>query len=121
MGIKDFISATLEKNREKKEQFKEMQAEERNREKLESKKKSPMERELEKYQKIEHDKKIEREVLRFREKKKYESEMKNAPINQKSIFKEKSNLFNAPNTFIQKGFMPKPTKPIFTSNVRRSK
>jgi len=113
MGISDFISGVLEKNKAKKEEFKQMQREDKNLEKLEMKKLSPMERELTKYQKQDRERAITDLVLARRRKDKYESEMLNAPINQKSIFRDtkNSNVFQDKNIFLTKP--KKPTKTIF--------
>jgi hypothetical protein len=104
MGFKDFIDGVMQKRREEKAMQKQAEAEDRIVQKIEMKKLSPMERELEKYKKQEHQKKVEQEVLRIRKQKKYDSEMKNIPINQKAIFRNDGNIFNSKNVFM------KPTK-----------
>jgi hypothetical protein len=121
MAIKEMINGFLEKRRQEKAMQKQAEAEDRIVQKIETKKKTPMERELEKYQKQEYQRKVEKEVIKIRNQKKYDSEMKNAPINQKSIFRNDGNIFGTKNIFMSKPFKVKHDNTFKGKNIFISK
>jgi hypothetical protein len=96
MGIKEFVEDFQAKRKEKKRVEKEMTEEDRIYTKIQEKKKSPMQRELERFQKQESEKKISDAVMKFRKQRHHEA-MENSMINQKGIFNtpKESLLINA--------------------------
>ena len=102
MGIKEAINNILEKKREKKEEQKIMQREDDNTERLRLKKLSPDERALERYNKLDYQKEVQRIVNKRRIDDKRKSEMLNSPSNSKNIFKEDKKVFSNENIFMKK-------------------
>lgn len=115
MGIKDFIQNLSSRNREKKEQFREMELQVRMQKKLEDMQKSSNERELERFQKEEREESIKQALEIYRKKRDEDIKFGHNPLNTPNITAHADwEVMKERNLFSGNGNMFSSQKNIFT-------
>ena len=113
MGFKELLQS-LRGNNERKEQFRDMQEQDRMVNKIEAMKKSSNERELELFQKEEREEQIKEALEYYRKKRQHEINFGHNPLNAKNITNHTNwEVMREPNLFRHKGNMFSGQKNIF--------